>query len=149
MTKAAVLALITVILVPSGLSAQDARRVAMACGDEDCPPTVFTPERQQELQARADSLRGSIDCPSEVEWPPLPSSGRTIVATDNPTRTDVVVPQYAFYYHAGQPGNPACLPVILVQADGPVFGWTAVLAPPPAAGGAFEHFFDLLGTETP
>ena len=149
MTRIAVLALLIFILWPSGLLAQDTRRAAVACGNGECPPTVFTPERLQQIQARADSLRDSLECPSEVEWPSLPPSGRTIVGTDNPARTDIEVPQYAFYYHAGQPGKPACLPVILVQADGPVFGWTAVLAPPPAAGGAYEQFFDLLGTETP
>ena len=116
----------------------------------------------------ADALREQLVCPTDVAWPELPTEGRRTfrIAQLDSTRTvatypaaedssrferpDVVIPQYAFYYHS-QPGKtPECIPVIIVQAEGDSFGWLPAREPAPAAiGAASDAFFDLLGTEPP
>lgn len=148
MRRATILTLATFVLMPVGAAAQEDRPVARACGENDCK---LSPERDRQLQAKADSLRAALECPTDVDWPPLPAEGRDVVRTRQPDRTDVTIPQYAYFYHSHPSawGGPACLPVIVVQAQGSTFGWMAVLEPPPAAGGSYEHFFDLLGTERP
>lgn len=146
MRRAFVLALAVYLLTPAGISAQEVRSGAVLCDEGEC---ALSPERERELRVTADSLRAALDCPTDVDWPPLPAEGRTIVRSPEPERTDVKVPQYAYYYDSGMFGDAACLPVIIVQAQGSTLGWVAVLEPPPAAGGSFVHFFDLLGTEPP
>ncbi|MFW6031584.1 MAG: hypothetical protein ACOC9T_03245 [Myxococcota bacterium] len=146
MRRTTILAWAALALTPAGAAAQEDQPVAVQCGEGDCE---LSPERDRQLQAKADALRASLECPTDVEWPPLPAEGRTVVRTDQRHRTDVTVPQYAYYYFSGRRGDPTCLPVIVVQAQGSTFGWTNVLEPPPAMGGSFEHFFALLGTEPP
>ena len=131
MKNACLLALTAVVLSPATSIAQD----------------IATDVRKR-VQAKADSLRAELDCPTDIDWPALPSSGRTTFRSDAPVRTDITIPQYAYYYHDLR-GPAACLPVIIVQAQGSSLGWIAVLDPPPAAGAAFEQLFDLLGTERP
>lgn len=76
----------------------------------------LSPEFREKLEARADWLRSWLECPTKLDWPALPPSGRSTFRSDAPARTDVTVPQYAFYYH-GIPGEEArCLPVVIVQA---------------------------------
>lgn len=146
MSRALVLAMTALALHPVAAHAQQGRGVAVPCGPNDC---IMTPERAQKVQAKADALRAVLEYPDEVDWPSLPRQGRIVVHTGQPDRTDVPVPQYAYYYSEGFSSAAACLPVVIVQAQGSTLGWVAILDSPPALGGAEEQFFDLLGTERP
>ena len=108
----------------------------------------------------ADSLRARLDCPSEMEWPPLPPEGwevfrpgtmdssgdHAVMVPDSmrEARTDILIPQYAYFYDAGA---KSCEPVILLQAEGLLLGYQAVGGGHPTV--ALEVYFDLLGTEPP
>ncbi|MEN8144691.1 MAG: hypothetical protein ABFS14_07025 [Gemmatimonadota bacterium] len=110
------------------------------------------------MEAKADSLRAVYECPDVESWPALPAVGRqtfhsmVLDSAGNMTpadpaqiaRPDIVIPQYAYIYNEMA---ERCLPVIVVQAEGRNLGWESVLPPPPAAGGIYEAFVDLLGTD--
>ena len=108
----------------------------------------------------ADSLRARLDCPADMEWPPLPPEGlevfrpsamdasgdHAVMVPDSmrEARTDIVIPQYAYFFNALA---KRCEPVILLQAEGLVLGYRAIVGGQSTA--ALEVYFDLLGTEPP
>ena len=115
---------------------------------------------QEESQVRATALRARLQCPTDIDWPPLPTQGHEVFRTafEDSTgttvytvpdslryeRPDVEVPQYAFYYH---PDQERCVPVIIVQAQGRWFGYDELAGS--RSGTSSEVYFDLLGTEPP
>jgi hypothetical protein len=140
--------------------------VAVGAWNQPLAAQVSAEELAERRAEAAAEARAGVSCPADVEWPELPEEGRRIIhccavpagepppspeqlAEWSEPRTDIEVPQYAYYYHAPPDRTKECLPVIVVQAERHSLGWIGVYDRPPAAGGADEEFFDLLGTEPP
>ena len=114
----------------------------------------------EETLLRADGLRATLHCPTNVEWPDLPQAGRPVFRTEAISqagdtiyavpdsalweRPDITIPQYAFFFN---PTKRICEPVVLLQAEGKWFGYTQVGGH--RSGAAEDVYFEPLGTAPP